>query len=193
MCGLFGYFGPGADLRILNDALAASARRGPDGWGVVVDHLRHVGWGRCPPLAVDVPPRRVLGHARLATVLGTSDPTHAQPIAYGPVYLTHNGTVWNYLELAQGRCLTTGNDSEAFALCIALEPGSLMDAVQAAMAVVNLGKNYAFAVLRGDELVLAALNQHLYTHRDDTGLYWSSVKIGRQWQSVEGLVIGDQP
>lgn len=100
MCGICGTvsFGSRPDPDLVSGMVATLTHRGPDDCAVLVDHAA------------------VLGHARLALIDVEGG---AQPLANrdASVWVSFNGEVFNYLELAQelrscGHVLTTASDTE---------------------------------------------------------------------------------
>ncbi|OLT21964.1 asparagine synthase (glutamine-hydrolyzing) [Ornithinimicrobium sp. CNJ-824] len=103
MCGICGTvsFGSRPDPDLVSDMVATLTHRGPDDCAVLVDHAA------------------VLGHTRLALIDVEGG---AQPLTTPDrsVWVTFNGEIFNYVELAQelralGHVLTTASDTEVIA------------------------------------------------------------------------------
>lgn len=192
MCGLFGFFGAKlpAPWLVAQIGMLAS-RRGPDGWGIVTefDEMRDLGRLTEPVLNDLAPSRIVLGHCRLATVLGTKRIDACQPLRVGRHVVTHNGSVRNSEQLAlrHGFELSTGNDSEAIAHLLGIGSGSLAHRLQWAMDQVDSGGHFAVVALDedGQEVQLLAHGMPLFWLVEDAGMYWCSVQPGPEWEEVQ--------
>jgi asparagine synthase (glutamine-hydrolysing) len=97
MCGIVAILrcgGPVAD-HALESAVSLVAHRGPDGAG----HLRlaRAGLGRFDVVRAGQPWDVALGHRRLS-ILDLSSAGH-QPMARGPLWITFNGEIYNFVEL----------------------------------------------------------------------------------------------
>lgn len=159
MCGILAVFGA-VDDSILPQAAAAAAwlsHRGPDGRGVHVQ-----------------PGVGALLHRRLAIM----DPASGQQPLFGRdgAAVVHNGEIYNHEQLRrelkeQGRCFSTGSDSEVLAhlyeahgeLCV-----HLLDGV------------FAFAAMRGDDWMVARDPigvKPLYYGRDERGNLWFASEL----------------
>lgn len=139
MCGIAGVFGKQSSQRV-EEMLAKLNHRGPDGRGLI--NL----------------PAGTLGHTRLAIL----DPQGGhQPMRSDSAWITYNGEIYNYRELAQkylpGVRFQTHCDTEVIVkLYRKLGPG----------CVALLDGMFAFAIIQGDEIFMA---------RDPLGikpLYW---------------------
>lgn len=186
MCGLFGFSGPGrGDPELLAQLARQAAQRGPDAWGLLADGRRHAQLGRLTAAAVaSIPPPRVmLGHCRLATVLGTKRVDCCQPIVAAGWAITHNGSVRNAGDLARrhGFAWATGVDSEAIAHLLGVH-GDL----QAAMAEVDHDGHFAVAALHIEtgRTSLAASGLPLWRLRRPEGAYWCSLPHAGAWEAV---------
>lgn len=192
MCGLFGFFGHRPDMHILADAALLAARRGPDGWGIMTDHCIERGLGRLPAVLARsiVADRFVIGHCRLATVLGSKSIQDGQPIRVGRYVIAHNGTVANAEDLqdAFGYKPETRNDSEAIGRVMCRLPGTTDERLTAAIDTIDHGGHYALAVLDAElgTIHLRASGIPLWAHRTPDGIYWCSIKAGDDWEGVRG-------
>ncbi|MGF6978969.1 asparagine synthetase B (glutamine-hydrolyzing) [Paraburkholderia sp. JPY465] len=187
MCGLWGYVGRRNEARadVIREILKLASRRGPDAFGVWCDGALWRGAGRASFEMVDLGAAVMLGHARLATVLGTKRPEHGQPIQCADIVLAHNGSVWNSRELPEAANVTTGCDSELLAACLAAESGALPDRLARALSRVDLGEHYALAAYQAASgVLLAARGQSLYMLEDVSGVYWCSVRPDEHWTAV---------
>jgi predicted glutamine amidotransferase len=165
-----------------------SARRGPDAWGVSDRAGPRKGLKRLTrsSLAGASGPI-IMGHCRLATVLGTgADLTAVQPLGYDGMTVAHNGAVYNLTALPL--TLRTPNDSEAWLAVMLGTAGNLKDRFSAAAEIIEHRGYYALSVYYEGELLLAARNMPLFTLRTDAGLYWSSVAPSACWSRIEGLM-----
>lgn len=188
MCGLFGFFGNGPDRdRVAMTALLA-ARRGPDGWGIVTDIAGERGLGRLPAgLARGIAAERfVIGHCRLATVLGSKTINDGQPIIVGRYVVAHNGTVPNAddLQCVFGYQPQTRNDSETIGQLLHHLPGSTGERLTAALEAIDHGGHYAASVLDLCDMTihLRASRMPLWVHRAPEGLYWCSIRPDETWE-----------
>ena len=193
MCGLRGYAGARApDMGRLSSAARLAARRGPDAWGITTETGERRGLGRLRDEDVGAvsPSRVVVGHCRLATVIGSKTAGNCQPLRAGRFVVAHNGTVPNAAELvARWRMApATGNDSEVIALLLDRLDGSAADRLTAALAMVDHGGHYAVAVLdTADMQVLLRANSiPLWRYASQDGTYWGSVRPGMEWEPVDG-------
>lgn len=191
MCGLFGFHGARLpDRSVLHQAARLASRRGPDGWGIVTEFAQARDLGRLPEhvLAGMEPSRTVLGHCRLATVLGTKTADACQPIRVGRYVITHNGTVGNVpeLEARHGFRLRTGNDSEALAHLLARAGGSLTDRLTWALLQADTGGHFAVVVLDTDtnDVEMRANRMPLWRHVAPAGTYWCSLQPAPEWEPV---------
>lgn len=192
MCGLFGFFGHRPDMDTVAMAGVLAAKRGPDGWGVLTDQAIERGLGRLPSTLARgiVAERFVIGHCRLATVLGTKQVTACQPLRVGRYVVAHNGTVGNVddIQEAFGFRLATGNDSEAIGHLLGRLPGSTDERLTAALETIDHGGHYAVTVL-DLELMTIHLRANcipLWVHRAQEGVYWCSIRPGEGWEGARG-------
>jgi asparagine synthetase B (glutamine-hydrolysing) len=186
MCGLFGFSGPGrGDPELLAQLARQAAQRGPDAWGLWADGRRHASLGRLPAATVaGMPaPQVMLGHCRLATVLGTKRVDCCQPIVAAGWAVTHNGSVRNAGDLARRHrfAWATGVDSEAIAHLLGLH-GDL----GRAMAEVDHGGHFAVAALNmaTGAVSLAAQGLPLWRLTRDEGAYWCSLPHAGPWEAL---------
>ena len=192
MCGLFGFFGAGPDMDRLAMAAVLAARRGPDGWGVLTDVSAERNLGRLPStLARGITADRfVIGHCRLATVLGTKQVGACQPLQTGRYVVAHNGTVANVEDLqdAFGFRLATGNDSEAIGHLLCRLPGSTDERLTAALDTIDHGGHYAVTVLDTELMTihLRANCMPLWLYRAPEGIYWTSIRPDETWEGCRG-------
>jgi glucosamine 6-phosphate synthetase-like amidotransferase/phosphosugar isomerase protein len=193
MCGLFGYIGGGRpDMERLAMAAGLAAKRGPDGWGIVTDQTQERGLGRLPQTLARgiVAERFVIGHCRLATVLGTKTPAACQPLQVGRFVVAHNGTVANVEQLRQrfGFGLATGNDSEAIAHVLDRIEGPTEARLSAALEAIDHGGHYALVVLDLQDMTvhLKAQAMPLWVYRAGQGAYWCSIRPGQEWGAIGG-------
>lgn len=191
MCGLFGFYGVSApDGRRLAEAAELAARRGPDGWGIVTELTEAWDLGRLDPRLASAlaDSRIVIGHCRLATVLGTKRVESCQPIKVGRFIVAHNGTVPNVTAIADrhGFRLRTGNDSEAIGHLLERHEGTLHARLTWALGEIAHGGHYALAVLDRDsmQIQLRARGIPLWRHVSQEGTYWCSVRPGEDWEPV---------
>jgi len=155
MCGLFGVRSPGRDVaRVTYFGLFALQHRGQESAGIAVSDHGRLTTLRDMGLVTQVFDERKLrglhgelaiGHTRYSTT-GSSQWANAQPLVqHGStrtIALGHNGNLTNAAELrdelaAQGHRLATSADSEVIAALIAGHPGTLPEAVAAAMAKLD--------------------------------------------------------
>lgn len=189
MCGLFGFFGYRPDMDVVATAAMLAAKRGPDGWGVMTDIASERGLGRlASTLARGIPAERfVVGHCRLATVLGSKTVASCQPLRVGRYVVAHNGTVDNVeaLQSAFGYTPATENDSEAIGHLMCRLPGSTDERLTDALETIDHG-GYAVAVL-DLELMTIHLRANcipLWVRRDPEGVYWCSIRPDASWEGV---------
>lgn len=188
MCGLFGFFGNGPDMDRLAMAAVLAAKRGPDGWGILTDCTYERGMGRLPSTLARgiVADRFVIGHCRLATVLGSKSVHDGQPIRVGRYVISHNGTVANAddLQRAFGYQPQTRNDSEAIGLLMHRMPGSTDERLSAVLDTIDHGGHYAVSVLDLHDLTihLRANCMPLWVHRAPEGTYWCSIRPDETWE-----------
>src|SRR5205814_2165888 len=155
MCGLFGVRSPGRDVaRLTYFGLFALQHRGQESAGIAVSDNGRLTTLRDMGLVTQVFDERKLrglhgelaiGHTRYSTT-GSSQWANAQPLVqHGStrtIALGHNGNLTNAAELrdelaAQGHRLATSAVSEVIAALIASHPGTLPEAVAAAMAKLD--------------------------------------------------------
>lgn len=191
MCGLWGFSGPRhADPQRLTVAACLAAMRGPDSWGITTETADRTGMGRLSAqhVAALPPSRVVVGHCRLATVLGTKHRQACQPIRSGRFVVAHNGTVPNAAALTArfGLQPETGNDTEIIALLLNAMDGPAADRLAQALDLVDHGGHYALAVLdtSDGQVLLRARGLPLWRHVNDGGTYWASVRPGMEWEPV---------
>lgn len=184
MCGLFGFFSNGGapNPAIIEAVSALAARRGPDSYGYATEHghIRRLGRIAAGEAAAVRARAFMLGHCRLATMIGNKTEGAAQPIIEGDWTITHNGTIatsWH-----SRFQLRTGNDSEAIAHMLAENGGN----VKAALDQSAVGGSYAVAIRnnRTGEITLAAEKMPLWRLIDDGVVYWCSIKPGEGWEKV---------
>lgn len=192
MCGLFGFYGRGPDPDRLAMAGVLAARRGPDGWGVLTDLTYERGLGRLPSMLARgiVADRFVMGHCRLATVLGSKTIHDGQPLRVGRYVVAHNGCVANAdaLREAFGYQPVTRNDSEAIGLLLHRMAGTTDERLSAVLDTIDHGGHYAVTVLDLDAMTvhLRANCMPLWALRAPEGLYWCSIRPGEDWEGVRG-------
>jgi amidophosphoribosyltransferase len=168
-CGVFGVVAPGRDVsRIAFFALHAMQHRGQESAGIAVADEGRVVVQRDLGLVADVFDESALrtltgpmgiGHVRYSTT-GANKWDNAQPVTRtgprGIVALGHNGNLTNTVHLraelhAAGVALNATTDSELIAATIAQEPGTLLDAVAAAMP--HFAGAFSVVAMSTDELV----------------------------------------
>lgn len=190
MCGLFGFWGNRPDTERMALAALLASRRGPDGWGIVTDQASNRGLGRLPQQQVrDIAAERfVIGHCRLATVLGSKTVRDGQPLLVGRYLVAHNGCVANGADLSSafGYVPATRNDSEAIGQLMCRLPGSTDQRLNAALQTIDHGGHYAVAVIDLDLMTvhLRASCMPLWTLRAPEGIYWCSVRADDTWEGV---------
>ena len=160
MCGIAGFIGK---VELRRDRLASAARtlahRGPDGEGV---------WtGRIGGQFV------ALVHTRLAII----DVAHRadQPFTDGPVALSFNGEVYNYLELRhelehKGEAFRTTSDTEVLARLLARDGVAALDRMEGMWAFASVDRDRGTLTLSRDRFGEKPL---LLWHRPE-GLYFAS-------------------
>ena len=219
MCGLFGVHSPGRDVaRLTYFGLFALQHRGQESAGIAVSDSGRLTTLRDMGLVTQVFDEQKLrglqgelaiGHTRYSTT-GSSHWSNAQPLVqHGRVRtiaLGHNGNLTNAAELrdelaAQGHKLSTTADTEVIAALIANDPGSLGDAVAAAMrkldgafSVVALseGKLVAFRDPRGMRpLCLGRLDGDWVVASETCALDLVGAEFEREVQPGELLLIDD--
>jgi len=219
MCGLFGVHSPGRDVaRLTYFGLFALQHRGQESAGIAVSDGGRLTTLRDMGLVTQVFDEQKLrglqgelaiGHTRYSTT-GSSHWSNAQPLVqHGRVRtiaLGHNGNLTNAAELrdelaAQGHKLSTTADTEVIAALIANDPGSLGDAVAAAMrkldgafSVVALseGKLVAFRDPRGMRpLCLGRLDGDWVVASETCALDLVGAEFEREVQPGELLLIDD--
>jgi glutamine phosphoribosylpyrophosphate amidotransferase len=189
MCGLWGYAGQrrgGAAPVLLERIISLASHRGPDGYGVWSDGRVERGYGRVDLDDVDFGAAVIVGHARLATMLGSTTPENNQPICRGDVVLTHNGTIWNYHSISRFFRVSTKCDSELLAIAMDDEIGTLERRFENAREKVALGTRFAIVALLDSEVLICAERQSLYVLEGGGSVYWCSVKPDNQWERIEG-------
>jgi asparagine synthetase B (glutamine-hydrolysing) len=192
MCGLFGFFGQHPDMDRLAMAAVLAARRGPDGWGVLTDYSYERGLGRLPATLARgiVAERFVVGHCRLATVLGSKTVQDGQPIRVGRYVVAHNGTVANadHLQQTFGYQPSTRNDSEAIALLMHRMRGTTDERLSDVLNLIDHGGHYAVTVLDLElmSIHLRASRMPLWVHRAPEGVYWCSIRPDDTWEGCRG-------
>ncbi|TML05659.1 MAG: amidophosphoribosyltransferase [Actinobacteria bacterium] len=220
MCGLFGVRSPGRDVaRLTYFGLFALQHRGQESAGIAVSDDGRLTTLRDMGLVTQVFDEQKLrglrgdlaiGHTRYSTT-GSSQWWNAQPLVqHGSartIALGHNGNLTNAAELreeldAQGHRLSTTADTEVIAALIANEPGTLGDAVAAAMSkldgafsVVALseGKLVAFRDPRGMRpLCLGRLDGDWVVASETCALDLVGAELEREVRPGELLVIGER-
>ena len=187
MCGLFGFFGARPEPGVLALAAQHSARRGPDAWGVLdADGLKR-GLLRLDASSLsNASGPLIMGHCRLATVLGTGrDLTAVQPLTRDGMAISHNGAVYNLSAL--GLRLRTKNDSEAWLALMLTYEGPLDQRVIAASSRIDHHGYYALAAHYKGKIVLATRQMPLFINERSEGVYWSSVSPCADWRRIEGV------
>src|SRR5438067_6534345 len=220
MCGLFGVRAPERDVaRLTYFGLFALQHRGQESAGIAVSDRGRLTALRDMGLVTQVFDEQKLrglrgdlaiGHTRYSTT-GSSQWWNAQPLVqHGSartIALGHNGNLTNAAELreeldAQGYRLSTTADTEVIAALIANEPGTLGDAVAAAMSkldgafsVVALseGKLVAFRDPRGMRpLCLGRLDGDWVVASETCALDLVGAELDREVRPGELLVIGER-
>src|SRR5438067_9177566 len=220
MCGLFGVRAPERDVaRVTYFGLFALQHRGQESAGIAVSDEGRLTALRDMGLVTQVFDEQKLrglrgdlaiGHTRYSTT-GSSQWWNAQPLVqHGSartIALGHNGNLTNAAELreeldAQGYRLSTTADTEVIAALIANEPGTLGDAVAAAMSkldgafsVVALseGKLVAFRDPRGMRpLCLGRLDGDWVVASETCALDLVGAELEREVRPGELLVIGER-
>jgi asparagine synthetase B (glutamine-hydrolysing) len=177
-------------MQRLATAALLAAQRGPDAWGITTETSERRGMGRLSAQHVTgLPPSRVVvGHCRLATVLGTKTPEACQPIRAGRFVVAHNGSVPNAADLVErfGLSPTTGNDSEVIALLLGVLEGPASNRLAEALAQIDHGGHYAVSVLdtSDSQVLLRARGIPLWRHITQDGMYWASIRPGMEWEPV---------
>ena len=159
MCGIAGILMKHgcADRGLLERMATALAHRGPDDLGM------HV----AGPLGL------------IQTRLSIIDLEHGhQPLVDGPLALTANGEIYNFVELrhsleARGRRFTTGSDSETILHAYALEGCDGLRALNGMFAFALFDAHAGELVLARDRLGVKPL---YYAHLDDRLLFASELK-----------------
>src|SRR6266516_869611 len=155
MCGLFGVRSPERDVaRLAYFGLFALQHRGQESAGIAVSDEGRLTALRDMGLVTQVFDEQKLrglrgdlaiGHTRYSTT-GSSQWWNAQPLVQHDsartIPLGHNGNLTTAAELreelaAQGHRLSTTADTEVIAALIAKEPGTLGDAVAAAISKLD--------------------------------------------------------
>ncbi len=168
-CGLFGVFAPGRDVsRIAFFALHAMQHRGQESAGIAVADEGRVIVQRDLGLVANVfdesslrtlTGSMAIGHVRYSTT-GANKWDNAQPVTRtgprGIVALGHNGNLTNtgYLRAAlaaEGVAMNATTDSELIAAAVAQGPGTLLEAVAAAMP--RLAGAFSVVAMTAQELV----------------------------------------
>ena len=220
MCGLFGVRSPGRDVaRLTYFGLFALQHRGQESAGIAVSDDGRLTTLRDMGLVTQVFDEQKLrglrgdlaiGHTRYSTT-GSSQWWNAQPLVqHGSartIALGHNGNLTNAAELreelaAQGHRLSTTADTEVIAALIANEPGTLGDAVAAAISkldgafsVVALseGKLIAFRDPRGMRpLCLGRLDGDWIVASETCALDLVGAEFERELTPGELVVIDDE-
>ncbi len=170
MCGVFGIHAPGRDVaRLTYFALYALQHRGQESAGIAVANGGRItaqkDLGLVPQvfdetaLQALTPGSAAIGHCRYATT-GASRWPNSQPIVRHrkgrTVALGHNGNLTNTAalraELAErGVRLETTSDTEVIAALICEHPGTLEEAVQAAMERIEGA--FSAVVLDGEKVI----------------------------------------
>lgn len=174
MCGLFGYVGDtDPDQRLLEPAVRGAANRGPHahGWAV---HGQPTHRALGPVDSASVPRSTLLiGHARLGTFGGATNPAAIQPIEVDGHRMAHNGNAPGvYVEHPHA-------PSDSFALALVYAAHRLDGHPPWAAltyAVARLDTPWAVMVLDSDGTLLAS-RHHLplhYLRVPQRGLYLSS-------------------
>jgi amidophosphoribosyltransferase len=169
MCGVFGIHAPDRDVaRLTYFALYALQHRGQESAGIAVSDGRHVTAIKemgLVPQVFDEPKLQALagsfaiGHTRYSTTGSTSWQNSQPVVRHRPgrtVALGHNGNLTNTAELrdelrANGVRLASTSDTEVICALVAEHPGSLRDAVVAAMERIRGA--FSAVVLSEDSLV----------------------------------------
>jgi amidophosphoribosyltransferase len=168
-CGVFGVFAPGRDVsRIAFFALHAMQHRGQESAGIAVADEGRVIVQRDLGLVANVfdesslrtlTGSMAIGHVRYSTT-GANKWDNAQPVTRtgprGIVALGHNGNLTNtgYLRAAlaaEGVAMNATTDSELIAAAVAQGPGTLLEAVAAAMP--RLAGAFSVVAMTAQELV----------------------------------------
>src|SRR2546421_5739092 len=220
MCGLFGVRSPGRDVaRVTYFGLFALQHRGQESAGIAVSDHGRLTTLRDMGLVTQVFDERKLrglhgelaiGHTRYSTT-GSSHWANAQPLVeHGSartIALGHNGNLTNAAEVrdelaAQGHRLSTTADSEVIAVLVANHPGTLAEAVAAAIerldgafSVVALseGKLLAFRDPRGMRpLCLGRLDGDWVVASETCALDIVGAEFEREVRPGELLVIDEE-
>ena len=194
MCGLFGYYGPGADPSRLKEIARLAARRGPEGLGLAFQNkssrpsfwiefgsgatVRHINLiDRCADAQV------VIGHCRLASSNVFSQGL-SQPVTHGGVVLAHNGNVPGYREDPDWQWGDDAPDSRLLALWVGKQQQQLNVSLAEAWAAVSQrlnGRPYAVLIASQGEFLAAARGLPLWT--DGNG-YYGSVRWADDLEAV---------
>lgn len=191
MCGLFGYYGShNPDMSRLTGAALLAAKRGPDGWGIVtqMDEFKDLGRLKASVVRDLCRDRVVIGHCRLATVIGTKRKACCQPLRVGRFVVAHNGTIANADELAArfGFCLQTGVDSEIIPHLLDIQTGTTFERIASVLDMVDHGGHYALTVFDRDtmQVHLRASGIPLWRYVAQEGTYWCSIRPDSDWEHV---------
>jgi amidophosphoribosyltransferase len=169
VCGVFGVFAPERDVaRLAYFGLYALQHRGQESAGIAVADDGELMAVRELGLVSQVFDEQALealrgqaaiGHTRYSTT-GSSRWLNAQPVLRHrdgrSIAIAHNGNLTNTTELrdeltAQGVTFESTSDTEVIAALICEHPGTLLEAVQAAMSRITGA--FAVIVLDGDQII----------------------------------------
>ena len=187
MCGLFGYIGDSPDMVIIKEIGLGAAERGFHGHGFACIKNNQISSHKATTdLSKDIDTldlaegsKVIIGNCRLATS-GERSMSDAQPIVNNETAVVHNGNVYNYRDLYKYLDYTpiTGSDSEAI-LAIMSKRGAL-----ALSSFIDTP--YAIMVLRKKSLLVASRNLPLYYFKDDSGTYFCSKKVNKEFKKFKG-------
>ena len=169
MCGVFGLYAPDRDVaRLVYFGLHALQHRGQESAGIAVADdgrlmaVRELGLVSQvfdESALATLQGQAAVGHTRFSTT-GSSAWQNAQPVLRHrdgrSIAVAHNGNLTNTTELreelaAEGVRFETTSDTEVIAALICEHPGTLLEAVQAAMERITGA--YAVIVLDGGQVI----------------------------------------
>jgi len=160
MCGIAGYIGTAdLDAQRIDQTLNLMKRRGPDHQGVDLFKRGET--------------NVYLLHSRLSIIDLTSR-SH-QPFRHGPLALTYNGELYNYVELkkalaAEGHTFETTSDTEVLIKALAEYGWEGLDRCEGMWAFALYNEEDGSLLLSRDRFS----EKPLYLYRDATGLYFGS-------------------
>jgi asparagine synthase (glutamine-hydrolysing) len=161
MCGIAGYVGTRRlDESVVSASVGLLRQRGPDDSGV---------------MRFDVSQGREVCLINRRLRILDLDARAAQPLGYNRCWITHNGELYNYIEVrralsARGALFRTESDTEVLVAALAMEGRGVLDQCEGMWAFACYDERDRSLLLCRDRFG----EKPLYLFRDATGLYFAS-------------------